>query len=77
VQLEQAAQQHACRLGGQRAALGQRDRVGDVGQREVVGEPWRRSQLVRVGRLDELVGRAARESPARAEIAAVSHAEPV
>jgi hypothetical protein len=32
---------------------------------------------VRVGGLDELVGGAARESPTRAEIAAVSHAEPV
>ena len=77
MQLEQAAEQRARRLGRQRAALGERDGVGDVGQREVVGEPRRRSQLVRVGRLDELVGRAAREPPARAEIAAVSHARPV
>ena len=46
MQLEQAAEQAARRLGGQRAALGERHRMRDIGQREVVGEPRRGSQLV-------------------------------
>ena len=52
MQLEQAAEQRARIRGGQRAALGERHGVGDVGQREVVGEARRGAQLVRVGGLD-------------------------
>ena len=46
-------------------------------EREVVGEPRRGAQLVGVRSLHELVGRAAGEPSARAEIAAVSHSRPV
>lgn len=77
MQLEQAREQAARRLLRQRARLRERDGVRDVGQREVVCEPRGGAQLVRIRGLHELVGRAAREPSARAEIAAVSHAEPV
>ena len=77
VQLEQPAQERPCVVAGQVAALDERDRVRQIGEREPVREPRAVRALGGVRSRDQLAGRTAPQPPAAAQLLGLRHsAEP-
>ena len=68
MQLEQPAQERPRVVAGEVAALDERDRVREIGERQAVREPRPVRALGGVGRRHQLAGGAAAQPPAAAEL---------